>query len=606
MQYKIKLLIILLTIGLYSTVINFSFFTWDDISLALDNRFKSIDTSSFFDLITSPHYGLYHPITTLSFLLDFYIGSGKANIFHITNLILHLINITLVFKIIQLLFHQTKLAIIVTVLFAIHTCNVETVVWISSRKDLLYSLFYFLSIIFYVKYINRKQSKHYIITLLFFIFAILSKVQATQLFLVFFLIDFVQEKIVTYKNLLLKIPFAVISILFLIINYNIQTQGIIKSSINYSLLEKFIYSGYSIFTYIVHIIYPDNLSVFYPYPTINIIVIISSILTYGIITIILIISYKRRMKLIFFGCSFFILNLLLVLNFYSIGESIVNDRYLYVSSIGIFIIFGYLIESLFKNSNKLYIFGTFFIVIALFIISYQRVFLWGNNISLFKSDYKKHPTSEILGNSLASELINKKDYDTSLSVLNKIITSHPNYWGATYNRGIIYYKTGNYNLAINDFITTLKINSYYKNAFLYLAKSYEQQMNYKLASINFISYLNYNQNPDLSVLKSAAFCHSKINQYDIAIKLYQEALVLAPDDAFLYYNIADANANIGKFNDALIYLDKALFYKPNMLEALHFKGILKFKINENGCKELELAAQNGYELSKKALIFYCK
>jgi len=607
MSQKLKLLLLLiLTICLYGIASSFNFFIWDDSNLALDSRFENFNFSLFTDLFTSSHYGLYHPITSLSLLLDYQLSNGSPYLFHTTNILLHLINIFLVYKFLSLLFKNKNIVFIASFIFAIHSSNVETVVWISSRKDLLYTFFYLCASIYYIKYLYKKRTSLYLLSLIFFLLSILSKVQAVHFVLITFLIELFISKNISKKNFILRIPFIVLSALFIYINYFIQNTDIVKESIQNSFFEKIIYSGYSIFSYIKHLILPYKLSIFYPYPIFNVKIIIISIITYTSILFTLYYLFKKKIYSLFFGLAFFTINLLIILNFYTIGESYINDRYFYIPSIGGGIIIAFFIEKL-KFNNPIYQKITYTVLTTILIIlTFYRILLWKDNVKLLENDYKTHPSSEIIGNSLSAILIDNKNYDSALILLNSIIIKHPNYWSATYNRGLVYYKLKKYDLAIKDFKSTLKINNYYEYAMLYLAMSYEKNRDYSNAANYFSIYFTFNSHPNLNTLKRAAFSFSANNQYKKSIALYKKAIPLSPNDATLYYNIADCYARINEFEKTLLFLDKAIKINPNFVEAIHFKGVIKFKLKQNGCAELNLAAKKGYDLSKKALLFYCQ
>ena len=101
---------------------------------------------------------MYAPVTMISYALDYKIGELDATTYHCTNLILHLLNVSLVFYLLYLLTGQRAIAVISALFFGIHPLHVESVAWISERKDLLYSFFYLCGLITYIHFCNNKKT----------------------------------------------------------------------------------------------------------------------------------------------------------------------------------------------------------------------------------------------------------------------------------------------------------------------------------------------------------------------------------------------------------------------------------------------------------------
>ncbi|MBL4652492.1 MAG: hypothetical protein JKY53_06445 [Flavobacteriales bacterium] len=141
----------------------------DDDTYILDNvLIKSFDLKAHF---TTYIAGNYHPLTTLSYAVEnFFFGENKT-VFHSTNLLLHLLNVFLVFLFISKLLKDKTIALISAAVFALHPMHVESVSWVSERKDLLYSIFYLNALIFYLKKNIKSETKHLVFSGVFFIFA---------------------------------------------------------------------------------------------------------------------------------------------------------------------------------------------------------------------------------------------------------------------------------------------------------------------------------------------------------------------------------------------------------------------------------------------------
>jgi hypothetical protein len=142
-RWMLVALVILVTAIVYSNYLTNGFVHWDDDLYVYTNQdIRHFDGAAIHEFFTGYFVKMYVPVTMISYALDYKIGALDPTIYHCTNLLLHLLNVALVFYLIFLLTGQTAIAVISAVFFGIHPLHVESVAWISERKDLLYSFFY--------------------------------------------------------------------------------------------------------------------------------------------------------------------------------------------------------------------------------------------------------------------------------------------------------------------------------------------------------------------------------------------------------------------------------------------------------------------------------
>jgi 4-amino-4-deoxy-L-arabinose transferase-like glycosyltransferase len=170
--YYAMLAVMLITIIAYSSSL-FNGFVWDDDSYIRNNPL--VQSFNLPDIFSSFSMGNYHPLTMFSLAIEYKLfGLNEAG-FHVVSLVLHLLNVFLVFNLILRLTGQFQIAIVASLLFGIHPMHVESVAWISERKDLLYSAFFLVALIYYVKFTQNETKKYYFLSLLFFLLSLLSK-----------------------------------------------------------------------------------------------------------------------------------------------------------------------------------------------------------------------------------------------------------------------------------------------------------------------------------------------------------------------------------------------------------------------------------------------
>ena len=190
-------------------------FVWDDEGYILKNYYiKNMSVDNLKTIMTTPIMGNYHPLVIISYAWEYFFFKLNPAPYHIVNMIIHLLNCVLVFYFIMRLSNSIPVAFITGLLFGIHPLHVESVAWISERKDVLYAFFYVISLICYLSYLEKRPDyKYYFFALFFFLLSILSKPMAVTLPLVLFLMDYFRDRKIDYRAIIEKIPFFVLSIL---------------------------------------------------------------------------------------------------------------------------------------------------------------------------------------------------------------------------------------------------------------------------------------------------------------------------------------------------------------------------------------------------------
>ena len=203
-------LILLIVFGAFLPSLKNGFVNWDDDCYVLNSSSisSSISASNLKSIFTSFSVGHYQPLTILSYAFDYQLFKLNPYYYHLTNLILHLLNSLLVFYLIYLLSGNIGVSFITAILFGIHPLHVESVAWISERKDVLYSFFFLLSCIIYLYYLTKERnSKYYLLSLFLFLCSLLSKSMAVTLPLLLLLMDYYLKRKPNKELLLDKIPY---------------------------------------------------------------------------------------------------------------------------------------------------------------------------------------------------------------------------------------------------------------------------------------------------------------------------------------------------------------------------------------------------------------
>ena len=210
--------IILLTLIVFSNSIGNNFVTnWDDKGYLMDNGYIKVITPESIKAIFHSYYnGNYHPLTTISYALEYKFFGFNPKPFHIDNLIIHLLNIVLVFVLMQLLMGRIEASCIAALFFGIHPMHVESISWISERKDVLYTFFYLGALINYIYYLRaeHKKKRYFVMALVLFGLSLLSKSAAISFPVLLLLIDYYHDRKFDKKIVLEKLPFLSFSVAF--------------------------------------------------------------------------------------------------------------------------------------------------------------------------------------------------------------------------------------------------------------------------------------------------------------------------------------------------------------------------------------------------------
>jgi len=589
--------ILILAIFVLKSITKNGFF-WDDYDYILQNtqitQFKFSDISSFF---SSFYVGNYHPLTTLTWALEFKFFGENPSGYHVVNIFLHLINTVLVFYFAQLLMQDKRVSIFTAVIFAIHPMHIESVAWISERKDVLYSLFYILSMIYYLLYLEKKRNKYLVYTFITFILACLSKSAAITLPLILILIDYYKEKI-NSKNSIQKIPFLLVSIVFGIVAIISQKSGnALSSDVKlFGLFDRFLLTGYSIYYYLLSFFVPTKLCALHFYPKVgealprvyyiaNVIVLIIAISVFFI---------KKYKKELVFGLLFYLVGISLVIQIIPFGKSMVSERYSYVPYIGLaMMISKVLFEIIDRYKNKKdyekTMYGIFGIIIMLF--SYQslsRISVWKTPYLLFSDVIEKYPNVSFGYWLRAYNRLHESDFHACILDCNKGIALDSNSTVLYANRAVAKYYLADYPGAIYDYSKVLEREPKNAEVLYNRAKVKNEIHDYKGAVLDYeLAFKLSRQIVNAESYIELAVAQLLSGDAISALQVIDKSILLNQNSEYAYFTKANCCYTLKKYEEALIYFNKAIEINPNYSNALTNRGITKSILgdSEGACRD---------------------
>ncbi len=598
-SYLYIALICLLFPLVYIKLFSAGFISWDDAEYVLDNKdVHDFNIKAFF---TKFYVGNYHPLSMLSYAVNWKLFGKDPLGYHVENIIWHLLNSILVFVLSKKLFKQDMKAFIIALIFAFHPAQIESLAWIAERKTLQYSFCFLFGLVTYIKFIEEKKMKFIIWTFVLFCLSLLYKPSAIVFPLALLCIDLFYDHQFTKKNLLQKIPFFVLSIVLGIVTLYAQAAGkFINESHAYSLLERLGFAGYAVLQYVYRSFIPVNLSVIYPYPQDKI---VSCVVGYIFILALLFGFYKlytTKRYATLCGLLFFIINLLLVLQFVPFGEVLTADRYMYLPILGLC----WVVFSVFNAKEKYLKIMSVILIVALGSMSFVRTSVWKDSISLYGDIIKKHPHSSVALNSLGAEYMLRRDYDRAIKYFNKAINEDVNNHKGYYNRGLLYAQTGKFNEALTDFNKAIDLKKYPK-AYVARANVYYMIKDFPKAISDAETVLKLDEN-NVKANFVLANCYDDLNQLDKALGYYNKVLSMNANDPSFYLRRAIVYGKLKNYTAALQDLNESTNINANYAEAYFWKGVVKVNQNQSPCNDLKKALDLGYAAAQQPLMKYCR
>lgn len=550
--------ILLLTFIVFYPSLNNALTNWDDPHYLNDNPLiRKLSAENIKRIFTEVFFGNYQPLHIFSYAIEYHFYKLNPAGYHTTSVIMHLIVTALVYRFIFLLSGNSLIALLSALLFGIHPLHVESVAWAAERKDLLYGMFFVGSLITYLNYIKSDSKYRFLFfSFLLFTLSIFSKAMAASLPPVLVLIDIYFGRKISTKLVMEKVPFFALAFLFGYISAHTASEtGQVALNV-FSLPERILIANFNLLAYICKLIVPVNLSSFYPYPA----RVDDHLAWYFYIApfvvaalLFLIIRSLKYNKVIFFGAGFYVATIVLVLQLFPVGPTIISERYSYISSIGFFFVIAWAFDRLIKNkpSAKTWMslaVGAYCLFLS--VATYARCDVWKDSITLWTNVLEQFPNVGMAlnnrGNIYGKE---KGDLDRAMVDFNRSIQYDPLYENAYVNRGIVYCLRGKFDLAIPDFNRALELKPDYFDARFNRAIAY-MNTNQEEKAIEDLTILEATNTLDERVYMSRGRAYSFIKKYPEALQDLNRAIEINPDYPDAFYNRASVHYNIQQYQEA--------------------------------------------------------
>jgi protein O-mannosyl-transferase len=536
--------LVAVTWAVFGQTLAHDFVNFDDHVYVYENPLvvRGLSTEGIIDAFTHTHARNWHPLTTLSHMLDCQLYGLNAGGHHLTNVILHTISVLLLFLVLKQMTGGLWQSAFVAALFAIHPLHVESVAWIAERKDVLSAVFFMLTLAAYARYARAPSPARYLLVALLFAFGLMSKPMLVTLPFVLLLLDYwplgrlgdQKSEVGSRLRRLIteKVPLFALSVLSCIATLFAQRQG--SSAIDQlPFLWRLNNTFVSYITYIWQMLWPARLAVFYPHPNNRLpLVEVTVAIAFLVGVSLLVICLRRTKPYLVTGWFWYLGMLIPVIGLVQVGEQAHADRYTYLPHIGLYIMIAWTVGDLLSEPTPRAGRALVGVVAAIAIVSLGVR-------ALGQASYWKN--SETLWNH-------------TLAVTGENDVAHN-------NLGFLFLRSGELDKAISQFQSALNI------------RSRNTETHYSLGAALIQSNLGN------------ALARKQL--WDEAIDHLQEAVRLRPDYADAYFNLGSVLFQQGRIDQAIAQWQKALAIRPrdaeahrNVARALRKQGNVKEAISE--------------------------
>ncbi|MBP6639263.1 MAG: tetratricopeptide repeat protein [Bacteroidia bacterium] len=612
MTWIVGLIVVLVTTIVFSGVTKLHWTNWDDDEYVYEN--SMVMEGDYKAIFKEPVNNNYNPLPVAMFAWEWELVKDpageakdptkaledKARLFHINNLWMHVLCTALVFILMLQMGLNPIWAGLAALLFGIHPLRVESVAWITERKDVMFGTFYVGALIAYLRFLDTKKWLFYGICMILFVLSLLSKIQAVSLPLSMIALDWYRSRKFNMPTILEKVPFFIGSAIIGYIGVLFLSKGeTIDTTQTFGLFQRVALGFTSYCLYIVKAVVPYETCTFYPYPkavtTLHYVGLASAI---G--AIIGAIFLRKVAKEVTFGLAFFSVNIIFLLQIVGAGSAFFSDRFTYIAYIGLFFALAMLAQRAVKAKPALMpvvagIAGLW--VLGSAVLTWQYVPAWQNTDTLWTDVMEKYPRKVVLAYVNRAQYLRRHsqylrsqnktaeaqaEFDRAFQDLTTAIELQPNYHLGYLNRGNIFFDRGEDDKALADYTKVLEI----------------------LGPIDFNKRID---NAAAGALSNRGAIYSRKGMRMEALADLDLALKINPKDKNTWNNRAVTHFDMGNYTKAIADFTELLKYEPNLSGAVNARGVCYMRLGKwqeslaDFNKAVQMDPKSGAFISNRAI-----
>jgi len=696
-KYYPAIIIALITLAVYLPALRNDFVIWDDDGFILNNyHIRSLNWAFFKWAFTDTSLDFWRPVTWIADAVDYAVWGLNPVGYHLTNILLHAADtffaVILAAGLLEFCGpvpvrsatpHASQAAArdprfamfaaaITGILFGLHPVHVESAVWVTGRTDLLCAFFFLPAVSAYIKFASGRAdlsvdrlrlNRSYLFSLACFIFAAAGKPSAVVLPAVLLLLDWYPLRRVRslksfWQALIEKLPFLAVSLaVSAVVFFGERAQGRMSPAEEVSFAVRTFAALKAVVMYPAQIVAPVNLLPYHPYPS-NITLLSAEFLGYlvivaGITTACILLLKKH--KILAAVWAYFLITLLPVIGLIKVRETFMADRYMYLPSLGLFLVIGvgaawawdragFLKQ---RNTTAKYITAVAACLLC-FGLSYptlKQISVWKNTITLWSyvigNEPRRIPLAylnrgmgfrqaglperalEDLTRAIAIDssqayahmaytdrgIIYKETGRPDLAIedYTRAVSINPGYADAYANRGIAFNATGRFDRAIADFDRAISLDPGQYQSYIGRGTAYKETGRQGKAIEDYTAAISLNAgNADAYIYRGIAY--KETGQFPRALEDYGTAIRLNPASVEAYNNRGVAHKHMGQLDMAVADYDRALALNPSFAPAYMNRGAVLAATGRVGdaARDYQKACDLGTEAGCDALSVYGK
>jgi Flp pilus assembly protein TadD len=594
--FGICVLLLAISWLIFGQTLGHQFVTYDDPNYVYENTkvAAGLSLGGVFWAFTHTVGGNWHPLTIISHMFDCQLYGLKPGGHHFTNVLLHTIAVILLFFVLRQMTGTLWQSAFVAALLAIHPLHVESVAWISERKDVLSAVFFMLTLSAYTRYVHARSLTSYLLVLLWFAFGLMSKPMLVTVPFVLLLLDYwplrrfapqapakipkqrrVEDRASIRRIFLEKIPLLLLS--FGSCAATVLAQRHFIDPIGHlSLMDRLGNAAVATIVYLRQLVWPTGLSVFYPHPRHSLSVVqVSTAALFLLAVSTAAFMYRRKHPYFFTGWFWFLGMLVPVSGIVQVGEQAHADRYTYLPQIGLYILVTwFVVDTASSWRHRRIVLGTAMAssIVMLMWPAWKQTNYWHDGRALWTRAVAVNPQNDTAHISLCDLDLREDRLNDAIFHARKALEIRPDSADAHSRLGVALSAYGENEEASIHFQKVLQTRPdrprvHYNIATLFLNSGHLDE-----AIAEFEKELRI-QPEFVEAHNNLGIALTSKGELDAALAHFQKAMELDPRLPKVHHNIAMILLRQGRPNQAIAHLQKELRVNPASAEAHNDLGI---------------------------------
>jgi tetratricopeptide (TPR) repeat protein len=571
-------------------------FIWDDDDHLTANPAMT-PPGGLHQVWTSLTFSRYYPLTLTTFWVQRRFWGLNPLPYHAVNIVLHATSVVLFFLLLRRL--NVRAAWVAAALWAVHPVNVESVAWVTELKNVQSGLFFFASLLCYLRFENRRTRTWFTASLACFAAALLSKPSTVVLPLVLLLLAWWQRGRCRRADFIRALPFLGLAAAMSVLTVAEQHRQVtlVPKDWSLTLTQRFLLAGKALWFYAAKVLWPGNLVFVYPRWELNADSPATLLPLLAAIAVAVALWQLRRRqwaRASLFGLGYFAVALLPVLGFFDIfyfRYSFVADHFQYLACLGVVALVAGGAATVLRR-RRLQVAASAITIIGLVALSWQHGRVFHDDEALWRDTLARNPGAAMAYNNLGMILNDKKQYEQAVELFQRALLIKPDFLEAHSNLGVSFTELGRYQEAEQELQAALRIQPNHGKAHYAMGRLYSRMKRTDDAIAQYQFAIRYTPTMPEPYFELAQLWQEQ-GRLAQAIQYYRRAVALRPDYVLAQNDLANALVDDGHPEEAIQHYQLALKTAPDAAGPHYNLGLALAKLNrtEESIQHLQMSTR---------------